>query len=334
MRMYRRMILIEFMPFFFLGIIFFALILVLADMFANLWEYLIREVPVSEAFKVSLFYAPKALSWALPIGSMFAAAFSLGNLGARNELIAVYGSGVPLIRFLVPMLVVAIMISVGGYFLEDRLAVPMMREKNALTKTLLGIRETKNRSQAVVISLNGQVAYYTNFYNDKDKTITGVTIIILNENKRFEKRIDADKGTWDANLQRWKLRSCRIFTESENGDIVQTYAAEYQDELIVEDPDTFRLDTREVEEMNDIEARKWIDTQRRAGLPYRAQQSQLYQRYTIALTPFLVVLFAGSLAGRFRRNILLMSLLVSSFTGFRLVYRPDDCHTFIRDRVG
>ena len=311
MRMYRRLLLIEFFPFFLLGIIFFALILVLADMFANLWQYLNREIPITEALKVSFLYAPKALSWSLPIGAMFAAAFSLGNLGARNELISIYGSGVPLFRFLLPMLFVALLISIGGYFWEDYLAVPLLREKSALSKTLLGIRETKNRSQAVIISVDGQVAYYTNFYNDKEQTITGVTVIIMDENKKFAKRIDAERGEWDAEAQEWHLQSCRIFTETENGDIVQTYTAEYRDELLVEEPDTFRLDTREVEEMNDREARDWINTQRRAGLPYKAQQAELYQRYTVALTPFLVVLFAGSLAGRFRRNILLMSLLVS-----------------------
>ncbi|MCK5251083.1 MAG: LptF/LptG family permease, partial [Spirochaetaceae bacterium] len=99
MKIFRRLILREFIPFLLLGVLFFALILVLADIFTNLWRYLNRDVPFSQAILVSFLYGPKALIFALPIGSMFAAAFALGNLGARNELIAVFGSGVPLIRF-------------------------------------------------------------------------------------------------------------------------------------------------------------------------------------------------------------------------------------------
>jgi len=310
MKTFRRLLLKEFIPFLLLGILFFTLILVLADIFTNLWRYLNRDVPFSQAIIISFLYGPKALSYAMPIGAMFAAAFALGNLGARNELIAVFGSGIPLIRFVLPILVIAAFLSAGGFIIEDRIAIPLMKERNQLSKELLGIQDSKNRSRAVAIAREGHVIYYADYFNDERSTLSGLTVIRLDDENRFMKRIDAQKATWDGSGT-WLLEGCRVFTDDGSGGIVQERYERYRDDQVDEDPTTFRLDTRELVEMNDNEARQWIQTQKKAGLPYKAYQAEYYQRYTTALTPFLVVLFAGALGGRFKRNVLLMSLLAS-----------------------
>ncbi len=310
MRLIRRMLLKEFMPFFFLGVVFFGLILVLGDFFTNSWRYLSRDIPFSEVMKLSLLYAPKAVGFALPIGSMFAAAFTLGNFGARNELIAVFGAGVPLRRFVLPMLLIAAVVSISGYFLEDRLAIPMMKNRNRISSELLGIQDSKNRSRAVAIANQGRVIYYADYYNDEKTTLTGLTVVILDDEYSFLKRIDAQKAAWQEEGE-WLMEGCRIFHSAADGEIIQESHMQYRDDSVREPPSTFRLDTRKLEEMTSLQARQWITKQRRAGLPYKSMQAEFYQRHTLALTPFLVVLFAGAVGGRFKRNILLMSLLVS-----------------------
>lgn len=311
MRMHGRLLLIEFIPFLILGVVFFSLILVLGDIFAHLWQYLNKDVPFSQALYVSLLYAPKAVSYALPIGAMFASAFSLGTLGARNELIAIFGSGVSLFRFVIPILILALLMCVGGYFWEDRIVIPYMKQRSALSKELLDIQDPTTRSKVVLISDQGRILYYADTYNHENKILTGLTVVLLDEEGKFYRRIDAEAGTWQEDTATWHLESCRVFTNVGNNEVSQEIQALYEDDRLVEDPDTFKIDTRELEEMNNKEALLWIQTQRRAGLPYRVHQSELYQRYTIAFTPFLVVFFAGALGGRFRRNILLMSLLAS-----------------------
>lgn len=310
MKLMRRILLKEFLPFFFLGIFFFSLVLVLGDFFTNSWRYLNRDVPFSQTLLISLLYAPRAMGFALPIGSMFAAAFALGNLGSRNELIAIFGAGVPLRRFVLPMLLIAVVSSIGGFYLEDRVAIPMMKQRNLLSDELMGIQDSKNRSRAVAIADEGRTIYYSDYYNDEKTTLTGLTVVLLNEENSFRKRIDAERATWD-DEGLWILEGCRVYRLMQNGEVVQDSYDRYRDEEVNEEPSTFRLDTRKLDEMNGADARLWIATQRKAGLPYRKLQAEFYQRYTLALTPFLVVLFAGSLGGRFKRNVLLMSLLAS-----------------------
>ena len=310
MKLFRRLLYREFLPFFILGVLFFALILILADTFSNLWRYLNQEVPFSQALRVSLLFAPKALTFALPIGSMFAAAFALGNLGSRNELIAVFASGVSRLRFVLPMILIAILLSVGGFLFEDRLVIPVVRRRNHLSRELLGIQDSKSRSRATAIARGGHVFYLADYYNDETRELSGLTVILLAEDDRFEKRIDAQKATWDESGS-WLMEECRIFIRDSSGEVIQEKRQQYRDEWVDENPETFRLDARKIEEMTGKESRFWIKTQKRAGLPYKEHQAEYYQRFSMALTPFLVILFAGALGGRFRRNILLMSLLVS-----------------------
>ncbi len=221
---------------------------------------------------------------------MFAAAFSLGNLGARNELIAIYGSGVPLFRFIIPILVFALLLSIGGYFFEDQIAIPALKERNIYSKELLNIQDPMSRSQVAVIALKGQVVYYADYYNDEDKTLSDLTIVIQSADGDFIKRIDAEKSLWDEESGRWQLIACRVFSESEKGEIIQEYFENYQDERLIERPETFRLDTREIEEMRGKEARLWIEQQRRAGLPFRGHQAKLYRMFLESrskITPYL-----------------------------------------------
>jgi len=310
LRLFQKLLLLEFIPFLILGVLFFTLILVLADIFTNLWQYLNLEVPFGQAIQISFMYAPRALIFAIPIGAMFAAAFAFGNLGARNELIAVFGSGVSLLRFVLPLLALAVVLSAGVFILEDRVAIPITKKSNMISNKLLGKQDSKSRSNAVAISMGGRVIYVADYYDDSTSTLSGLTVIMLNEDYEFFKRIDAQKAAWNESGL-WQLEGCRIYYYGEDEEILQVSREEYSDELINENPDTFRLDTREIEEMTGKEARAWIAIHKRTGLPYKVHQAKYYQRFTMALTPFLVVLFAGALGGRFRRNILLVSLLAS-----------------------
>jgi lipopolysaccharide export system permease protein len=49
----------------------------------------------------------------------------------------------------------------------------------------------------------------------------------------------------------------------------------------------------------------------RAGLPRAAQSAEYYRRYAFALTPFVVTFLSAAIVGKYKKNILLMSLLLS-----------------------
>jgi len=78
-----------------------------------------------------------------------------------------------------------------------------------------------------------------------------------------------------------------------------------------EPPETFRRNTTSVEELSAKDAKKYINFIRRAGLPHAEEVSNYYKRFSFPFTIFIVLFFSISLGGRFKKNIMLMSLLLS-----------------------
>ena len=66
--------------------------------------------------------------------------------------------------------------------------------------------------------------------------------------------------------------------------------------------------------MSATEAREAINELIRFGIPVSEQLSNYYKRYSYACTCLVVVILSLCIGGRFRKNVLLMSLLLSLAT--------------------
>jgi lipopolysaccharide export system permease protein len=106
----------QFFPIFLVATAMFMMLLSLIDLFAHLVRYLNYEVPFSQIMKINLFYVPKSFSYALPISLLFASAYTLGDLYARNELTSIFSSGIPFWRFSLPLVFIGLLASVFSFF--------------------------------------------------------------------------------------------------------------------------------------------------------------------------------------------------------------------------
>ena len=86
----------RFIPIFLGSLGFFALVLVLVDLLMNLTSYMQNEATAKQVAQVMLLYVPKTIWYAMPLGILFAVAYSLSDLYANNELTAIFSSGVSL----------------------------------------------------------------------------------------------------------------------------------------------------------------------------------------------------------------------------------------------
>jgi lipopolysaccharide export system permease protein len=329
MKTLNMMVVRAFLPVFILAILFFSMILQIADVFANLVPYLNRGVGLAEILRVQMLYVPKTVSYALPVSLLFAIAFTLGTLYSNNELISVFGAGVPLYRLVLPFIFIGLVLSAAGFAFEERIVIETFRAKNELSRQLLKQRTSYSNTDVTLLGADGRVIYHVDYYNDSTKVLSGVLVLLRDEHGRFEGRIDAESATWTGT--EWELRNGRRFFWSEtaapradesipaedgfpsDNSVVLTEEA-FQTRAfpeLYERPETFRNTTRNVEEMPMEEAKVWIESVRRAGLPVRGILTEYYKRFSFALTPFIVAFISSSVGGRFKKNILLMSLLLS-----------------------
>jgi lipopolysaccharide export system permease protein len=296
----------QFLPIFFIAVSMFVFLLLLIDLFSNLVRYLNNEVPLSMILKISFYFIPKSFSYAMPISLLFAAAYTLGDLYARNELTTIFSAGIPFWRFSISLVAVGLAASVFSFFLDDALVIPTLKMKNDLSRRALRQHVTENNSDIVIKTRNGRLVYSVDYFDHVKLALNGISIIEMDEKGEFISQIRARSASW--NGSHWEFQNAVIY-HYEN-EILRVRAlpdvASY-----TEPPDMFRRSAVNVEELSAREAGLLVRDLRSAGLPFMQAQANYFHRFSFAATPLIVMILSISMGGRFRKNILLMSLFAS-----------------------
>jgi len=296
--------------FFLIALLFFVLVLQLLDVFANLWRYLALDTPLSAVLHIAWLYLPKCISYSVAPALLFAASYCLGILYRNNELIAILGSGLSLYRLVLPLLLLGLVLSAGGFCFEETVVIDTFQAKNELYRATIKQEVSLSNTNVTVMSEDSRTIYQAEYYNDKKRSLTQVLILIRDADGSFRSRLDADWADW--NGSNWVLHNGRRYLRSaQDGQIGEERIAILDDKQLSEPPATFQKTTRRIEELQAARARDWVTRLRRAGLPYREALTEYYNKFFFALNPLIVVLIASGVGGRFRKNILLMNLLAS-----------------------
>ena len=296
----------QFFPVFIIAVSMFILLLSMIDLFTNLVRYLNYEVAPSDIFRVCLYYIPKSFSYALPVSLLFAAAYTLGDLYSRNELTSIFASGIPFWRFSFSLLVIGLLASVFSFVFDDNVVIPTLKMKNDLSRTLLHQQRPENRSDIVIKAKHGNLIYAVDYFDNDSKILNGVSIIEQDDTGRLISLVRAPKAVW--NTDHWDLSNAVIY---EWKDSFLRYRILESTDKYREEPDTFRRNMVDVEELRVHDARMLVQDLKTAGLPFINAIADYYHRYSYATVSFVVIILSISMGGRFKKNILLMSLLSS-----------------------
>ena len=303
-------ILRKLIPFFIVSLIFIALILNLVDLFMNISRYLEMSVPAKQVFRVMLLYIPKTIWYAAPIAFLFSVTYILSDLYSKNEMEALFASGVSLFQFVMPVLVVAIFLSVGMFFLEDKLVVSTLEQKTTLQKELLEQLESANNENIVVLSDSGKVIYKARRYRDSNKKLENVFFVLRNEDKKLQAIIHADQAIWNEEKNVWELEKAVQF-ESRGETLVKTTVSIEYTSRLTENYEIFRKTTVDVASVNVADAKVYINHLKKAGLPYNEPLSVYYKKFAFPFILFIAAFLAIGLTGKTRKNVLLISLSLS-----------------------
>lgn len=319
-----------FLPVFCAALAFFILIVELIDLFGSLWRYLSLELSAFSILKVQLLYLPTCINYAIPVALLFATAYTLGSLYARNELIAVFCSGLRLSRLVLPLLAVGLGLSLASFFFNDGVVLDSYRTKTELSRKLLGQNVTRSNADVAVISADGRLVYKCTYYDDAGKSLSGLAIVERDLSGKAISLTQADSAHWDGSG--WTLSRVRRFQLSPDGDWLESSFGSYRDKTFSEPPSTFRNQNLDVREMSVAQLASHVAFLRRAGLPFAAALAERHKRFSFTFTPLIVVLLSAGFGGRFRKNVLLMSLLSSLL--FATAYYVFQMVTMLLARTG
>ena len=303
MKTFYTMLLKIFIPTFLVFLSFFILVFQLIDLFSNLWRYINNDVGFREIGNIVLLYLPKCITYSIPVAMLFAISYSLGTLYTSNEMLAIFGSGIRLYSFVTPLLIIGLVLSVGTFLFDENIVINTLRDKNDMVRRVLNLTENYSTENVSILSADSSIVYHAAYYNDADKTLSGVIII-----EKGESRIDASYAKW--NNTNWELHDCNIYS-IENKEVTLEKKEVYNYEKLIEPPVLFKKITRKVDEMEMTDAWNYIESIKRAGLPYQGDLSEFYRKFSFALLPLIVAMISSSIGSLFRRNVVFASLLIS-----------------------
>lgn len=302
-----KYILKKFIPVFLGAVGFFTLILELVDLLMRIWEYMSQHVPLATIFYIMFLYMPKCISFAVPLSVLFATSYIISDFYAKNELTSIFASGVSLFRFTLPLLILALIMSFGLFFFENYVVVPTYAKKTSLQDEALKKQKSMNNDKIIVLSEGGNVIYKADYYDDKNQRLYGIFIVKRDEEKKLRSVLRSDSAFYRD--EQWSFVNSTSYTFNSDGTV--DIEADSEGFEITEPPETFRNNVVDVDTVDVAAARQYIDHLQRTGLPYAEPLSVYYKKFAFPFIVFIVVFLSIGLSGKTRKNVLLISLVLS-----------------------
>lgn len=312
MKYLHSMLIKLFIPTFLASLTFFVVLLEVIDLFMNISQYLNEGVSISIILKITLYYIPKAINISLPMSLLFSVSFTLGNLYSNNELISIFASGIKLTKFVYPLIIFGLFLSLFGFYFDDRIVISTYSKKNELQDRALSRVKSFDNNNVALTNEDRDVIYYIKYYNDRNSSISDIIIIERDKENNFLRRVDADIAYWRDN--NWIFNEALIYENSSNSKYLSaTKRKDYINEKYNLPPESFKDPVKDISEMDLESCRSWIKQLETTGKAQRALEAYMdyLKRYTMTLTPLIVAFLSCALGGKFKKNVLLMSLLSS-----------------------
>jgi lipopolysaccharide export system permease protein len=205
--------------------------------------------------------------------------------------------------------------------------IPTLKMKNDLSRLLLHQQRTEDNSDIVIKARTGQIIYAVDFFDIRGNILNGLNIIEQDEEGNFISLIRSTQASWSGEY--WKLKNPIIYEWS--GGLLRARQLGETD-AYREQPDAFRRSAVNVEELPARDAQLLVGDLRAAGLPYTNVLADFYHRFSFPTASLVVMILSISMGGRFRKNILLMSLLASLVAA--VIFYVTEMITMMMARLG
>lgn len=296
------------------ALIAFSVIYIIIDVVGYMDKFIDRKFGLLIVIKYYLFYLPYIVILTLPVATLLASLFSVGQLSRYNELIAIQASGLSLYRILYPLFILGIIISLIAAYAGERFIPYTNQKKKELYQIYADKVKKRMEAQTKDISLQIDKNRWLliGFFDTDLNTAFKVSIQKYSQNLVVE-RIDAPRMVWEKD--KWCLLNGYIRQFSHNKETAQAF-----NDLELRDihfqPDDIAKVQKKAEEMSYWELKNFIKEVKRTGGSPDRWLVDLYLKIAFPFANFIIILFGAPLASRKTRSGTALSFGISLFICF------------------
>lgn len=315
MRILDRYLLREYAGYCLLGVVTFVSLFVVVDLFEKLDIFVDHKASLSMVARYYGYAATTILTQVLPVAILLGTLLSLGQLKKFNEVTAMQSAGQSPWRLAAPLLVAALLVSIGQYALNELLEPRFYEaQKKILQEEIKKLSGTDAESRSDVRLLGGGRRLYTaQFYDSRQKTLRSVQVQVVHA-PSVELRIDAEKAVYSRG--RWVFENGfrRAFADSSLSVLpFRTYVSSAFDEP----PEDFARRSADPFHIGMRELWRYASRLRESGVETQKYMTNFHLRASFPLANLILTLLGAGLSLRvIRGGGLAMGIGISVSIGF------------------
>lgn len=225
---------------------------------------------------------PEVLVKMLPVASLTALMVTLSTLSKNNELVAIFSSGISLIRLSAPMLISVLVLSLVGFMITDQAVPTLTKQRNYIY-----LRDIEKNPSVFSTVKNTRIWYRSKnaIFNIKTlsqegKVAQGLTLYFFSDKWDLLQMITASRVQMNGNS--WDLHdgSVTVF----QSDTSFPLTSNFQEKTIVmsEDASDLQSSGHTSDIMSVQELRRFIERNREAGLDTLRYEVEYHNKFSFA----------------------------------------------------
>jgi len=303
----------------FLGTLIFALIafsaiFIIIDIIGFLDKFIDHKVPLSIIVKYYLYYLPYIIILTLPVATLLASLFSVGQLARYNEITAMRTSGLSSYRILAPLFVTGIIISLVAIYAGERFVPYTNQKKKDVYQNYVDKRKkrTKRKTKNIQLQIDKNRWLVIGYFDVEKNTAYKVSIEEFEGNSLTE-RTDSPKMRW--RQDKWILDKAFLRRFENGNEKVSLYDSLAMGDLHFKPEDIAKVQ-KKAEEMSFWELKNFIQEVKRTGGNPDRWLVELYLKIAFPFANLIIILFGAPLASKKTRSGTAVSFGVSLFICF------------------
>jgi LPS export ABC transporter permease LptG len=229
------------------------------------------------------------LNWTVPISVLVATLITFGLFSKSNEVTAFKSAGISLYRIALPVVSIAVAMSVLSYLMLDYVLPYSNQRVDELRKKIKGQRTVAAQNQQKLWFL-GKGRYIINFlsYDRNARQLSQVQVFEFHPIQfRLTRRVYAESARWDG--QGWVFERGWMRSFGDNRTIVETPITSPLRLFYRERPEDFATEIKAPDQMTFSQLRRYIETIRKSGYAAEELSVKLYEKTS---WPFISVVMA------------------------------------------
>ncbi len=286
----------------------FSLILAGVELFQKMDSILTGEIPFIKIIDYAALCIPEYFILVFSISLLFGCTYFQSNLSANNERIALLNAGVSKWRIFRPIFILALILTVFGFFLSEFVLRELEVKKTIVSEELFGSSSTQDSRNIVLKDGNGYVIYTRRFIESESRILD--PIIVKENGGTLITRISADEGIYSDG--KWTMRNAVVYLKDEDGSL----KVERKESLTLDDfgieSEYFRATNINVDTMDITTALTYLRKLRFAQSEVWQEKCTDYLRRLFQPLSILLLLSISALFDyNLKKNVLLFSIIES-----------------------